>query len=366
MWRDHASSGVEIKALHSISFHVTNSDIDGGWSGTGNIDSDPLFIDTDGEDDIPGTEDDDFHLRPGSPCIDTGTDNGIDTDIDGEDRPMGAGPDMGSDEYPESCWDLDLDGHTAEQCGGNDCDDADPNRFPRAQEICENGIDDNCNDLVDSIEEGCTCRDEDNDGYLDAACGGNDCNDLNPLIYPGALERCDGEDSDCDGIVPDNEVDADDDHWALCSDPPDCDDNDAGRNPGIPEICGDGVDNDCSGEPDDKDFDLDGQYDLACGGDDCNDLDPDIYSGADELCDGRDNDCDGDVPGEEEDVDEDGWRLCSDPTDCDDDDPGINPGVIEDVAVGNCDDGMDNDCDGFVDNNDPECGPPYCFILSSV
>jgi hypothetical protein len=41
------------------------------------------------------------------------------------------------------------------------------------------------------------------------------------------------------------------------------------------------------------DADGDGHYDQACGGDDCNDHDPTIYTGHPELCDGKDNDCNG-------------------------------------------------------------------------
>jgi len=41
--------------------------------GPGNIDADPLFVDPDGPDDDPNTwEDNDFHLSPGSPCLDAG------------------------------------------------------------------------------------------------------------------------------------------------------------------------------------------------------------------------------------------------------------------------------------------------------
>ncbi|HSR33546.1 MAG TPA: right-handed parallel beta-helix repeat-containing protein, partial [Anaerolineae bacterium] len=43
---------------------VTYSDVQGGSDGTGNIDEEPLFVD-------PGIGD--YHLSPGSPCIDTGT-----------------------------------------------------------------------------------------------------------------------------------------------------------------------------------------------------------------------------------------------------------------------------------------------------
>jgi len=36
------------------------------------IDADPLFADPDGADDVIGTLDDDFRLKPFSPCIDAG------------------------------------------------------------------------------------------------------------------------------------------------------------------------------------------------------------------------------------------------------------------------------------------------------
>ncbi len=47
------------------------------------------------------------------------------------------------------------------------------------------------------------CDDDiDGDGYVSEACGGNDCNDLDFAINPGAAEVCDnGEDDNCDGSV---------------------------------------------------------------------------------------------------------------------------------------------------------------------
>ena len=68
---------------------ATYSDIQGGWSGTGNKNVDSLFAGVG-----------DYHLKIGSPCIDTGTSNGTpSTDIEGTSRPQGAGYDMGAYQY---------------------------------------------------------------------------------------------------------------------------------------------------------------------------------------------------------------------------------------------------------------------------
>ena len=74
---------------------VSYSDVQGGWSGTGNIDADPLFVDPDGPDDDPDTwEDNDYRLGPGSPCIDAANNYAVpadefDLDQDGDtDEPI--------------------------------------------------------------------------------------------------------------------------------------------------------------------------------------------------------------------------------------------------------------------------------------
>ncbi len=45
----------------------------------------------------------------------------------------------------------------------------------------------------------CVCRDSDGDGHRAQACGGDDCNDNDMRDRPGAAERCDNLDNDCDG-----------------------------------------------------------------------------------------------------------------------------------------------------------------------
>jgi len=45
------------------------------------------------------------------------------------------------------------------------------------------------------------CWDADGDSYNSMECGGQDCEDLIPLVHPGAIEVCDGADNNCvDGI----------------------------------------------------------------------------------------------------------------------------------------------------------------------
>lgn len=53
---------------------VSHSVVQGGYAGTGNLNSDPLFIDADGADNTIGTNDDNFSLSisPRSPAIDAG------------------------------------------------------------------------------------------------------------------------------------------------------------------------------------------------------------------------------------------------------------------------------------------------------
>ena len=159
--------------------------------------------------------------------------------------------------------------------------------------------------------------------------------------------RCDWKEEDCTpdtGVVEEVESgprdsdatdDQDGDGHPVDED---CDDTDPTVFPGAEEVC-DGVDNDCDGDVDDDD-DLDGFG--VC--DDCDETNAAIHPDAAEDCDGVDNDCDALVD-ESPDVDGDGWGLCD--GDCDDANALIHPGAEE-----ICGNGLDDDCDG-----EPACGP---------
>ncbi len=137
----------------SCSPFITYCDIQGGYSGTGNIDADPLFVD-----------EGDYHITLGSPCIDVGTDAGVYEDMDGDARPLLDGFDMGADEYSEPCWDGDFDGYADVECGGDDCADLNPHVFPTnpnpycdceephpqgTEEIPGDGLDNDCDGKAD-------------------------------------------------------------------------------------------------------------------------------------------------------------------------------------------------------------------------
>lgn len=170
---------------------------------------------------------------------------------------------------PALCIDQDGDGYDPCNPGDPDdtdglpadCDDSQPSVNPGAAEVCNDGLDNDCNGFIDCDDIACGCTDLDGDGYgVGPCCASGDCDDTDPSINPGASEICaDGIDNDCDGFVDCDDfecgcTDADGDGYGTggpcCAGPVDCDDTDPSIYPGSVEICGDGIDNDCDGSVD--------------------------------------------------------------------------------------------------------------------
>ena len=111
-----------------------------------------------------------------------------------------------------ACEDLDEDGYAAVWCGGNDCDDTNADVNPGADEsphgsaACNDGVDNDCDGLVDDADPDCdiVCTDNDGDGYAveGGECGEVDCDDSDAEVNPGHKEVRNNEiDDDCDGKV---------------------------------------------------------------------------------------------------------------------------------------------------------------------
>ncbi|MBI2259212.1 MAG: T9SS type A sorting domain-containing protein [Flavobacteriia bacterium] len=337
-------------------------------------------------------------IYPGATEI---ADNGTDEDCDGSDY--------------ITIFDNDGDGYLS----NIDCDDNNSSVYPGAPEICDN-IDNNCDGNDD---EGLIFNtyywDIDLDGFgdpftvaIEVSCNNpglyftldySDCDDLDSLKYPGAIEICDGKDNNCDGNIDEGltmttyYADLDNDNFGagigteFCSNPgtgysinnTDCNDNNSAINPLATEIC-DGIDNNCDGNIDEGlslttyfvDSDND-NFGAGIGTDfcsnpgtgysinntDCNNNNSAINPLATEICDGIDNNCDGNIDEGLSlttyfvDSDNDnfgagiGTDYCSNPgtgysinyTDCNDNNSAINP-----LAAEICD-GIDNNCDGNID-----------------
>ncbi len=282
-----------------------------------------------------------------------------------------------------------------------------------SQEVCD-GVDNDCDGVIDN-----GFPDLDGDGWTNCS----DCCDsgteamqgctgaTRASINPGATERCNGYDDDCDGAIDESDPQLGQQCGStdegvceygsrLCSggnlicigevapgDEINCDDLDndcdglTDEDEG-PEICDDGIDNDCDGLVDGWDDDcgsacVPGQQ-RPCGNDagDCiagiqtcdeNGLWGPCeggYAGSEEVCDGRDNDCDGDVdeddvcgsgdecePGEQRECGSDVGECISGVQIC------SSEGYWIDCAGGRgpvpewCN-ALDDDCDGLTDEGD--------------
>jgi hypothetical protein len=264
---------------------------------------------------------------------------------------------------PDTETRFDFDGDGVEDSA--DCAPEDPDNFPGNTDPYDDGVDTNC-DGYDGI-------DGDGDGYpsnVDPEEDWFDCNDANDHVHPGADDTIgDGTDNNCDGV---DGVDADGDgHAAGDGLTLDCDDSDPDSYPGATEVI-DGRDNDCDGSADEgtdaadddgdgycEGYDLDGDGSDDCSGTaqpgDCDDDGTEIHPGASEDEDGIDNDCDGLVDDGTDAFDDDGDGFSENAGDCDDDAADVHPGAQDDYGDGldtDCDssDGVDLDGDGYPAN----------------
>ena len=299
---------------------------------------------------------------------------------------------------------------------GDDCDDADADRFPGNPERCDQR-DNDCDAAVDEDPSDATTwyADGDEDGYGDGsqprstcdqpagyAENDTDCDDRDPNIHPEAPETdCDDPiDYNCDGSVA--FADADADGAPACGD---CDDADPARNPDAREVCDDDdVDEDCdtlANDQDDStdrrtmstwwtDSDGDGYGDDApaavmCDATpgtsgvagDCDDTRADVSPAGIEVCDTLDADEDCDTLADDADPSVAAATLATWYADLDDDGYGdptnvlsacdVPPGALADAS--DCDDGdaainpaaaevcdtsgTDEDCDTLIDDADP-------------
>ena len=230
--------------------------------------------------------------------------------------------------------DDDKDGHLPVGCfvdgkSGDDCNDLNPNVFPGHAEDCKDGADNDCNGVADCFDAACK-------GVPDCGCvpspGGEQCNN-------GKDDNCDGK-VDCNdpscigtpacGCAPTesgkcvNGFDDDCDGQLDCADP-DCASDPACTCSGNPELCGDGTDNNCNGLIDCADPQCAGTGACKC-----------VPPGFPEVCnDGIDDDCDG-------------LADCADP-DC------LLNVACQQCMAEICNDGVDNSCDGKIDCADPAC-----------
>ena len=232
-----------------------------------------------------------------------------------------------------SAYDVDADGYTS--CGG-DCDDSNPTVSPSAIESCDL-IDNDCDGIIDENTE---CYDDDGDGYSEF---NGDCNDNDPAVHGEQNEiPGNGIDDNCDGIVDDESIDLDGDGYSEYGG--DCDDSNPEINPAATEAA-DSLDNNCDGTIDEntENYDDDGDGYSEFSGD-CNDNDSTISPDSTESVDGVDENCNGMVDDQTDVYDDDGDGYSEIGGDCNDSVYTISPAAAE--IIGN---NQDDNCDGTIE-----------------
>ncbi|MSP90574.1 MAG: hypothetical protein EXR79_02025, partial [Myxococcales bacterium] len=357
----------------------------------------------------PGdTEDKDANINPAGQEICDGKDNNSDKAID-------EGCDKDKDGYCDAAMYTVGKPAVCPQ-GGGDCDDSLPAVHPGATEDCATAFDDNCDGSTnDANATGCSPWFFDGDGDAwgvnDSKCfcvasglykaiNPGDCNDSIKAVNPAAKELCDDIDNDCDKVTDDGCDEDGDGHCSvsatvvgtpkIClSGNADCDDGDPDVNPAKAEICGNGKDDNCKdGQNDlnaigcitfyaDNDKDGFGSVSQKClceaaglftstNKADCLDTNKAINPAATETCNDADDNCNTDVD-EGCDDDKDGQcdatltvigspNTCPNGAgDCNDQKPTVFKGKPAEFC-----DGVDDDCDGKVDNGCDDDQDGYC------
>jgi len=306
-----------------------------------------------------------------------------------------------------------------------DCNDEDAGVHPGATEVCDNDIDDNCNERSDDDDPTLDLstamnwyHDIDGDNFggqsqVEIRCGApasdwvlnsDDCDDDDRNVSPAATEVCNRIDDDCDTYIDDSDPDidpasqttwwADNDGdgfgdqdvtvlacyqpWFFIDNSDDCNDDEPLLGLPAPWVLDDDLDGYGSGTPSDDSCTSPGAgYVLLAKGLDCDDSNLFISPAGHEICDAIDDNCDGLVDDDDPTLDPASanhyWRdadnddygdssderiqcaapagYVSDGTDCVDSSDVIHPGATE-VC-----DGVDNDCDDRIDDQDPDVDP---------